>query len=250
MVVGLIGAFLTAAYMTRCVCLTFFGEYRGPRPPARVAAARSRSRSICSPSSSVVRRLRCNAAPLRASRSSASGSSPRSVVPRARPPRLRLSRSPRSRRARRGRASARRRSSGSTARSSRALKGLTAAQRARARRATRFLVNKYYLDDLYEGVIVAGIKGPIARGVVLVQPARHRRGRERRRPRARRGGRQFVYDGRRPGVVDGAVNGLAGETGDAGGVLRKMQIGQVQQYALVLFARGRARQRSPSASSV
>ena len=44
LVVGLVGAFLTAAYMTRCVYLTFFGEYRGPRPPARVAAARSRSR--------------------------------------------------------------------------------------------------------------------------------------------------------------------------------------------------------------
>src|SRR6266487_2751420 len=29
LVVGLVGAFLTAAYMTRCVYLTFFGEYRG-----------------------------------------------------------------------------------------------------------------------------------------------------------------------------------------------------------------------------
>ncbi len=29
MVIGLIGAFMTAAYMTRCVYLTFFGEYRG-----------------------------------------------------------------------------------------------------------------------------------------------------------------------------------------------------------------------------
>ena len=29
----------------------------------------------------------------------------------------------------------------------------------------RFLVNKYYLDYLYEKVIVAGIKGPIAAGV-------------------------------------------------------------------------------------
>ena len=28
---------LTAAYMARCVYLTFHGEYRGPRPPARVA---------------------------------------------------------------------------------------------------------------------------------------------------------------------------------------------------------------------
>ena len=37
----------------------------------------------------------------------------------------------------------------------------------RAQRASRagktFLVKKYYLDDLYEKVIVAGIKGPIAR---------------------------------------------------------------------------------------
>src|SRR6476646_3484986 len=33
MVVGLIGALLTAAYMTRCVYLTFFGEYRGHAHP-------------------------------------------------------------------------------------------------------------------------------------------------------------------------------------------------------------------------
>ena len=31
--IGLIGAFLTAAYMTRCVYLTFFGEYRGHGHP-------------------------------------------------------------------------------------------------------------------------------------------------------------------------------------------------------------------------
>ena len=29
MVVGLVGAVMTAAYMTRCIYLTFFGEYRG-----------------------------------------------------------------------------------------------------------------------------------------------------------------------------------------------------------------------------
>ena len=33
LVVGLVGAFLTAAYMTRCVYLTFFGEYRGHGQP-------------------------------------------------------------------------------------------------------------------------------------------------------------------------------------------------------------------------
>src|SRR6476646_6983558 len=33
MVIGLVGALLTAAYMTRCVYLTFFGEYRGHGHP-------------------------------------------------------------------------------------------------------------------------------------------------------------------------------------------------------------------------
>src|SRR4051812_20899959 len=33
LVIGLVGAFLTAAYMTRCVYLTFFGEYRGHGHP-------------------------------------------------------------------------------------------------------------------------------------------------------------------------------------------------------------------------
>ena len=34
LVVGLVGAFMTAAYMTRCVYLTFHGEYRGGHAPA------------------------------------------------------------------------------------------------------------------------------------------------------------------------------------------------------------------------
>ena len=33
LIVGLVGAFLTAAYMARCVYLTFFGEYRGHGHP-------------------------------------------------------------------------------------------------------------------------------------------------------------------------------------------------------------------------
>ena len=36
MVVGFVGAFLTAAYMTRCIWLTFFGEYRGGHHEADV----------------------------------------------------------------------------------------------------------------------------------------------------------------------------------------------------------------------
>ena len=43
MIVGLVGAFLTAAYMTRCVYLTFFGEYRGGDHEADVARVRLRA---------------------------------------------------------------------------------------------------------------------------------------------------------------------------------------------------------------
>ena len=46
LVVGLVGAFLTAAYMTRCVYLTFFGEYRGAaadRTTTRTSPARASS---------------------------------------------------------------------------------------------------------------------------------------------------------------------------------------------------------------
>jgi len=37
-------------------------------------------------------------------------------------------------------------------------------------------------------------------------------------------------------VVDGAVNGLARETGAAGGGLSKVQSGKLQRYALMLLA--------------
>ncbi|HUV10241.1 MAG TPA: hypothetical protein VMX12_04625, partial [Acidimicrobiia bacterium] len=47
---------------------------------------------------------------------------------------------------------------------------------------------------------------------------------------------RFVYDTVDQRVVDGAVNGLAYETGVAGGEMRKLQTGQVQRYAIVLFA--------------
>ena len=36
------------------------------------------------------------------------------------------------------------------------------------------------------------------------------------------------------GTVDAAYNGLAKETGQAGGLLRRIQTGQVQRYALLI----------------
>ena len=66
-----------------------------------------------------------------------------------------------------------------------------------------FLAEKYYLDALYESVIVQAIAHPIAVGGELVQPARHRRHRQRRRvgwPQARpRGVPQHRPTGRRWG---------------------------------------------------
>ena len=114
-----------------------------------------------------------------------------------------------------------------------ALRGL--AERSGAARAGyRVLVNKYYLDDLYIKGVIRPIQYPIARaaywtnqrvldGVVNGVGIGARRG------------AQVVYDVVDQKVIDGAVNG-AGLTAEEGGiVLRHTQTGRVQQYAAVLF---------------
>jgi NADH-quinone oxidoreductase subunit L len=98
-----------------------------------------------------------------------------------------------------------------------------------------FLENKYYLDDLYEGVIATNTKGPIARaanwfnqtvldGVVngIGTVARKSSG--------------LVYWGIDQFIIDGAVNGSGNASEGAGQLLRRMQTGKVQQYASILFA--------------
>ena len=97
------------------------------------------------------------------------------------------------------------------------------------------LVNKFYLDALYENVIVASIKGPIARGVYwfnqnVIDGVINGTGRG-----AVRAGR-FVYDVVDQRVVDAAFNETAELTGETGGLLRYLQSGRVQRYALFLFA--------------
>ncbi len=97
------------------------------------------------------------------------------------------------------------------------------------------LVNKYYFDWLYTDVITGFVKGPAARatnwfnqhvldgivdgtakGAVVAG--------------------QFVYENIDQKVVDGAVNGAAITTSEAGGVLRHLQTGRIQQYAALFFA--------------
>jgi NADH-quinone oxidoreductase subunit L len=98
----------------------------------------------------------------------------------------------------------------------------------------KFLVNKYYLDALYEGVIVHAIAHPIAKAAYWTN--------------------QHILDGivngvgiggKRAGlwvyrnvdqrVVDGAVNGSGATARGAGGALQPVQSGKVSMYGALLF---------------
>jgi NADH-quinone oxidoreductase subunit L len=113
------------------------------------------------------------------------------------------------------------------------LKGLTERNSA-AGAGHRFLLNKYYLDHLYEGTIVAGIRGPSARAAYwvnqhVIDGVVNTAGKS----SAALG--RLVYRYVDQDVVDGAVNGIANETGQAGGLMTYIQTGRVQRYALILF---------------
>ncbi len=96
------------------------------------------------------------------------------------------------------------------------------------------LANKYYFDHLYTGVIADGTKGPIARasywvnqnvidGVVNAVGIGSRKVAE------------FLYGTVDQEVVDGAVNGSGFGAEGAGQLLRRIQSGKVQQYGALLF---------------
>ncbi|HSL56399.1 MAG TPA: NADH-quinone oxidoreductase subunit L [Acidimicrobiales bacterium] len=112
--------------------------------------------------------------------------------------------------------------------------GLTERNRA-ARAGYTVLANKYYLDHLYENVIVAGVKGPIARASDwvnghIIDEVVNTAGR-----RSVEAGR-IVYAQIDQRVVDGAVN-LSGEAAEgSGSVLRLAQTGKIRQYATLMFA--------------
>jgi NADH-quinone oxidoreductase subunit L len=104
-----------------------------------------------------------------------------------------------------------------------------------ARLGHRVLVEKYYFDWLYTGVIAGAVKGPIARAAYwfnqkvldgIVDGAG---------TSAVVGGR-WVYDKIDQAVIDGAVNGSGTAAEHSGQGLRRMQTGRVQQYAALLFA--------------
>ncbi len=229
MVVGLIGAVLTAAYMTRCVYLTFFGEYRGHAHPEESPRAITGPLVVLAGFSVVAGLANASAFGIE---EFAKYVEPRVAFPEVLTPDFDITLAAVSfflvilalglasvfwldRKEMRG------------------LKGLT--QRSGAARAGHlFLVKKYYLDDLYENTIVGGIKGPIARAAYwvnqnVIDGAVNAVGRS----TALIGRLTYRYvdqDG-----VDGAVNAIANETGNAGGLMTYVQSGRVQRYALILF---------------
>ncbi len=230
MVVGLVGALLTAAYMTRCVYLTFFGEYRGHHHPHESPKAITIPLIVLA-GFSVIAGL-ANAAPAGIEKFL------EYVEPRTAFPEgilvpefdyllafisvgLALT---------------------SivvawvfwTEKRQFGLAGLTE-RSGTAKAGHTFLLNKYYLDHLYTDVIVGGIKGPIARAsywvnMNVIDGVINAVG------RGSTGLGRVVYKYVDQGAVDGTVNAIARETDQAGGLLRPLQSGRVQRYALMLFA--------------
>jgi NADH-quinone oxidoreductase subunit L len=113
------------------------------------------------------------------------------------------------------------------------LHGLTG-RRGAARAGYAFLVNKYYLDDLYNGGVIRPIQYPGARAAYWVNQHVIDGIVNAVGIGARAVGR-WVYDVIDQKVVDGAVNGAGFTAEEGGSLLRYIQTGRVQQYAAVLF---------------
>ena len=98
----------------------------------------------------------------------------------------------------------------------------------------KFLVNKYYLDALYEKVIVRSIAHPISRAVYwtnqnILDGIVNAVGKG-----GKRSG-ELVYKYLDQGLVDGAVNGSGATARGAGTALQPVQSGKINLYGALLF---------------
>jgi NADH-quinone oxidoreductase subunit L len=113
------------------------------------------------------------------------------------------------------------------------LKGLTERNKVLGA-GHKFLVNKYYLDALYEKVIVRGIAHPISAAAYwtnqhVLDGIVNGVG---------KGGKktgELVYKYIDQGLVDGVVNGSGTTATHAGGALQPVQSGKVNLYGALLF---------------
>jgi NADH-quinone oxidoreductase subunit L len=228
MVVGLLGALMTAAYMTRACYLIFFGEYRGHGHPHESPPSMAVPLQLLGVLSVVVGLLgtglvgdklrfshwmRFDVAGAKEIVAEHAFNVPLAAVSVA----IALF--------------------GIAIAAGYYLRGLgrgVLARNAPARTGYKVLVNKYYLDNLYIDGIVRSIQYPIAKLAYwinqnVIDGAVNGVGIGARKTA------EVVYEVIDQKVIDGAVNG-AGFTAEEGGiVLRHTQTGRVQQYAAILF---------------
>ncbi len=112
--------------------------------------------------------------------------------------------------------------------------GITQRNKA-ARAGHTVLVEKYGFDRLYTDVIVGSVKGPIAKAAYWFNQ-KGIDGVVNGAAKVGVGAGRFVYDRLDQGVVDTIVNGTGAAADGSGQGLRHMQTGRVQQYAALLFA--------------
>ena len=113
------------------------------------------------------------------------------------------------------------------------LKGIT--KRSRPLRAGyTFLYNKYYLDALYENVIVRAVAYPISKATYWVNQNVIDRTVDQVGLTGQSVG-NWVYRNIDQRVVDGAVNGSGAAARGTGSALRPIQSGKVNQYGALLF---------------
>jgi NADH-quinone oxidoreductase subunit L len=225
--VGVVGAMLTAAYMTRCIYLTFFGEYRGHGHPHESPSAITVPLVILAGLSVAAGWL--NAFGLHYFADWTRNEVFVAAGVKDYPFSLPLA----------GGALGLALVAAAVAgffyvREEFVFKGATT-RSALAKTGHQFLLEKYYLDHLYTDRIVGSIKGPIAQGAYwinqnVIDAVVNGVALYSRRVA------QIVYDGIDQLGIDGAINGVGAGAEGSGQSLRLLQSGKVQQYAAILFA--------------
>jgi len=104
-----------------------------------------------------------------------------------------------------------------------------------ARTGHRILLNKYYFDHLYTGVIAGFTKGPLAKATNWVNQHVIDGMVNKAGETAVDSGR-MVYDKIDQGLVDGFINGSGRVSDLTGEELRHINSGKVQNYAALMFA--------------
>jgi NADH-quinone oxidoreductase subunit L len=97
-----------------------------------------------------------------------------------------------------------------------------------------FLKNKYYLDHLYENVIVRAIAYPIAKTAYWINQHVLDATVDSVGVGTRKAG-EWVYDNLDQKIVDGAVNGSGWAASEAGHAMQSTQSGKIGQYGALLF---------------